>query len=60
MLKHLLYAVGVIYLLLVEFGDMESDPIVRDWRFVAIMGLVMQSGIAIRHITAGVVMEPSW
>lgn len=53
-----LYAVRVIYLLLVEFGDIKFDPILGDWRFIAVMGLAMESGIVVLLITAGVVLEP--
>ena len=53
-----LYTVRVIYLLLVEFGDIKFDPLVGDWRFVAGMGLTMEAGIVVLLIIIGVVIEP--
>jgi hypothetical protein len=55
-----LYAVRVIYLMLVEFGDVKFDPVVGDWRFLASLGFAMEVGIVVILVVAGVVVEPLW
>jgi len=55
-----LYAVRVIYLMLVEFGDVKYDPVVGDWRFLAALGFAMEVGIVVLLVGAGVAVEPLW
>jgi hypothetical protein len=55
-----LYSVRVVYLMLVEFGDVKFDPVVGDWRFLASLGFAMEVGMVVFLVVAGVVVEPLW
>jgi hypothetical protein len=55
-----LYAVRVIYLMLVEFGNVKFDPVIGDWRYLAGLAFAMEVGIVIFLIVAGVTVEPLW
>lgn len=55
-----LYAVRVVYLLLIEFGDAKFDPIVGDLRFLIGMAFAMEVGIVVLLVAAGVIVEPFW
>lgn len=53
-----LYTVRVVYLMLVEFGNVNFDPVIGDWRYLAGLGFAMEVGIVILLILVGVVVEP--
>ncbi len=53
-----LYAVRVIYLMLVEFGDIKFDPVVGDWRYLVGLGFAMEAGIVLLLVMAGIAVEP--
>jgi hypothetical protein len=54
------FAARVIYLLLVEFGNEEFDPVVGDWRWLVGMGFGMEVGIVVLLVAAGVALEGFW
>jgi hypothetical protein len=53
-----LYTVRVIYLMLVEFGNVRFDPVIGDWRYLASLGFAMEVGIAVLLVMAGIAVEP--
>jgi hypothetical protein len=55
-----LYTVRVVYLMLVEFGNVKFDPVIGDWRYFVVLGFAMEVGIVILLILAGVIVEPFW
>ena len=55
-----LYTVRVIYFMLVEFGNVEFDPVIGAWRYLVCLGFTMEVGIVILLILAGVAVEPWW
>lgn len=55
-----LYAVRVIYLMLVEFGDAKFDPVVGDPRYLIGLGFAMEVGIVVLLVMAGIAVAPLW
>lgn len=53
-----LFAIRVVYLLLVEFGDIKFDPVVGDWRYLVGLGFTMEVGIVFLLVTAAIAIEP--
>jgi hypothetical protein len=53
-----LYAVRVIYLMLVEFGDAKFDPVVGDPRYFIGLGFAMEVGIVVLLVIAGIAVAP--
>jgi hypothetical protein len=53
-----LYAVRVIYLMLVEFGDAKFDPVVGDSRYLIGLGFAMEVGIVVLLVVAGIAVAP--
>jgi hypothetical protein len=53
-----LYGIRMIYLMLVEFGDIKFDPVVGDWQYLVGLGFAMEVGIVVLLVLAGIAIEP--